>query len=126
MFALTCAEAEQELAAVPVSAFALASSHNSAACQKQVQTAVKMMWNRVAGNEEMQQHLVSHLGRTGGTLAGIQASHQTGHGAGCGLRKVRAQQDSNAASSQSAEHFSKPKPTRAKVGPRQQMKFAAK
>ena len=115
MAELTCAEAEQESATALVSALALASSHNSAACQQQVQTAVKMMWNRVAGNEDMQQHLVSHLGRTEGTLAGIQASQP----------KVKAQQDSNAASSQSAEQFSKPKPTRVKVGPRQQMEVAA-
>ena len=78
VFALTCAEPEQEPATAPMSAPAPAPSHDSAACQKQVQTAVKRMWDMVADNEEMQQHLVSHLNRTEGTLAGIQASHQNG------------------------------------------------
>ena len=80
MFALTCAEPEQESAAapLPVPASAPAPSHDSAACHKQVETAVKRMWDMVADNEEMQQHLVSHQNRTAGTLAGIQASHKNG------------------------------------------------
>ena len=54
MFALTCAEPEQEPAAAPVSVpvSAPAPSHDSAACQKQVETAVKRMWEMVVDNEE--------------------------------------------------------------------------
>lgn len=47
MFALTCAEPEQEPATAPVSAPAPAPSHDSAAFQKEVQTAVKRMWDMV-------------------------------------------------------------------------------
>ena len=113
------------------------------------------MWDMVADNEEMQQHLVSHLNRTEGTLAGIQASHQNGSahpmarlskvqdtwGNSLVRRKVMgldaaypkskrsttaAQQAAAGLSAETeAEPFSRPKPSRAKVGPRQQMKAAA-
>ncbi|DBA70116.1 TPA: hypothetical protein ACH3X2_012275 [Trebouxia sp. C0005] len=36
------------------------------------------MWDIVADNPEMQQHLVSHLNRAKGDLAKTQASHQNG------------------------------------------------
>lgn len=153
MFALTSAEPEQEPAAasVPVPA----PGHDSAACQKQVETTVQRMLGMVADSEELQQHLVSHLNRTEGTLARIQASHQNGSahpmaslsrvqdtwGNSLVRRRVMgldaaypkskrsktAQLPAEAGQSAEpeAEPFSKPKPTRAKVGPRQQMRAAA-
>ena len=153
MFALTSAEPEQEPAAasVPVPA----PGHDSAACQQQVETTVQRMLGMVANNAELQQHLVSHLNRTEGTLARIQASHQNGTahpmaslsrvqdtwgnflvrrrvmGLDAAYPKSKptktAQQPTEAGQSAEpdAEPFSKPKPTRAKVGPRQQMRAAA-
>ena len=157
VFALTCAEPEQEPATAPMSAPAPAPSHDSAACQKQVRLSRGCgTWS--LRNEEMQQNLVSHLNRTEGTLAGIQASHQNGSahpmarlskvqdtwGNSLVRRKVMgldaaypkskrsttaAQQAAAEAAGLSAEPgaepFSRPKPTRAKVGPRQQVKAAA-
>ncbi|KAL0019727.1 hypothetical protein WJX77_006121 [Trebouxia sp. C0004] len=84
MLAPTDAEPEQEPAVasqlVPASASAPvpAPSHDSAACQQQVETAVKRMWDMLADNDEMQQHLVSQLNKTDGALSKIQASHQNG------------------------------------------------
>ena len=76
MFALTSAEPEQEPAAASVPV--LAPGHDSAACQQQVETTVQRMLGMVANNEELQQPLVSHLNKTEGTLARIQANHQNG------------------------------------------------
>ena len=79
VFALTCAEPKQEPATAPMSAPAPAPapSRDSAACQKQARLSRGCgTWS--LRNEEMQQNLVSHLNRTEGTLAGIQASHQNG------------------------------------------------
>ena len=80
--ALTAEEPEQEAATasqlVPALAPVPAPSHDSVACQQQVETAVKRMWDMVADNDEMQQHLVSQLNRTEGALSKIQASHQNG------------------------------------------------
>ena len=80
--ALTAEEPEQEAATasqlVPASAPVPAPSHDSVACQQQVETTVKRMWDMVADNEEMQQHPVSQLNRTEGALSKIQASHQNG------------------------------------------------
>ena len=50
-------ELEQEAAAAPPPASAPAPFHASAACQHHVQTVVGRMWDMVADNFEMQQHL---------------------------------------------------------------------
>ncbi|KAL3137910.1 hypothetical protein ABBQ38_005159 [Trebouxia sp. C0009 RCD-2024] len=157
MLALTDAEPEQEAAAasqlVPASAPVPAPAHDSAACQQQVETAVKRMWDMVADNGEMQQHLVSQLNRTEGALSKIQASHQNGSahpmatlskvqdtwgnslvrkkvmGLDAGFPKSKRNKTAQQAELQAAQTaepeaqpFSKPKPTRTKLGPRQQMK----
>lgn len=158
--ALTAEEPEQEAAAasqlVPASAPVPAPSHDQVACQQQVETAVKRMWDMVADNDEMQQHLVSQLNRTEGALSKIQASHQNGSahpmarlsrvqdtwgnslarkkviGLDAGFPKSKrsktAQQPAAMEAGQTAEPeaepFSKPKPPRKKLGPRQQIKAA--
>lgn len=152
---MTSTKPEEEPAAKAAPAAAAAAAvpaHDSAACQQQVQAATNRMWEMVAGSDEMQQHLVSQLNRTEGVLASIQASHQTGtahpmarlsrvqdtwgnslvrkktFGLDKGYPKSKriktAQQPSQPTESE-AVPFSKPKPARKKLGPRQQVKAAA-
>jgi len=142
-------------APVPAPASIPAPAHDSTACHQQIQTAVNRMWDMAAGDAEMQQHLLSQINSLEGKLAAIQASHATGTAhpmatlstvqdtwgnslvrkRTIGLdgfpksKRRKTEQPASAAASQPSEAeaapFSKVKPSRKKVGPRQQAKAAS-
>ncbi len=148
-------EAAAQPAPVPAPASIPAPAHDSTACHQQIQTAVNRMWDMAAGDAEMQQHLLSQINSLEGKLAAIQASHATGTAhpmatlsrvqdtwgnslvrkRTIGLdgfpksKRRKTEQPASAAASQPSEAeaapFSKVKPSRKKVGPRQQAKAAS-
>ena len=152
VYELSSCDSPTQAAAVAVSAAPTAPSHDATACQREIEAVHSRMCDMVAGEPEMQQHLLSHLNRAEGALARIQASHATGTahpmavlsrvqdtwGNSIVRKKVlgldafpkarrKAPQAAAAAQSVEAEAlpFSKPKPARRKIGPRQQAKAAA-
>lgn len=78
MYELNCSESASQAAVEVVSAAPTAPSHDSAICQREIEAAHSRMCDMVAGDPEMQQHLLSHMNRAEGALARIQASHATG------------------------------------------------
>ena len=154
IYGLSGSEPEPDTAAKPKPAPAAvpAPLHDSTACHQQIQTAVSRMRDMVADDAEMQQHLLSQVNSLEGKLAAIQASHATGtthpmaalsrvpHTWGNSLirkktigldgfpKSKRRKTAQPAAASQPAEAeaaaFSKVKPSRKKVDPKQQAKAA--
>ena len=53
-------------------------THDSAACRQQMDTALKEMFSTVAGNDELEQHMLSKILQMQGSIASIQASNLTG------------------------------------------------
>ena len=125
--------------------------HDSVSCQQQIDTAFKELSDEVAGNAQLQQHLLSQLRQVQGSIVTIKAKHATGtaHPSAVldrvqddwgnslvrkkavldGFPKQRKRQkqagSSDTAAEQVAEPFNKPTAARKKQGPRHQAKLAS-
>ena len=126
-------------------------THDSAACQQQMDTALKEMFSTVTGNDELEQHMLSKILQMQGSIASIQASNLTGTAHPMAVldrvkdtwgnsvkrkktvgldgfpkqRKRQKPDSSGAAAEQEAQPFSKPVAAKKKQGPRQQAETAS-